>query len=119
MIRRIQACWCDAGTAKDGEALAFPHDFTNLAVSSEIAEREHSRFGVDYEPKLQADATFEQTVAEAADAEARMEMRSAESVADGGNDLAGLLSLSLRKGAEGRLQLRRQLNPQYPLRCRH
>ena len=51
---------------------------SNLVMSSKIAERQNAGLSVEYEPESQANATLEQAVAETANAESRVQMRSAE-----------------------------------------
>lgn len=68
---------------------------------------------------VEADTAFENGLAESANAEAGMQMRIAETVANGRNHLADLLALTLRQAANRSLELRDKLNPRYLFRCRH
>ena len=76
-------------------------------MSSKLAERENARFGVENETKSQADATFEQAVAETTNAETGMQMRSTEAVANRSHNIADLLSLRFCKTTDLRFQFRR------------
>lgn len=79
-------------------------------MSSQVAECKDAGLGVEDQLQLQANTTFEQTAAQAANPKSRMEVRSAEAIANRGDDLADLLPLPFWKAANCRLQFGRELN---------
>ena len=84
-----------------------------------IGKRKHAALSIEKQAELQSDAALEQAVAKTANTQSRMQVRRAEALAHGRNNLANLLPVPFGKTANRRFQFRRQLNSQYPLRCRH
>src|SRR6266404_6660700 len=75
-------------------ASAVADDLADLIVSTQIGERQQTRFYIENEPKCQPNATLEDAVTQPPNTEARVQMRTAESIAHRGNCLTNSPSLS-------------------------